>query len=565
VALNSSTGQITGTPTSAGTYNVTIFVSDGLVSVSRSFLWTVTTGTTADRTAPGLTITSHASGLVVTSANQTISGTATDSGKGGSGITIVRVNGQSATAGTASGSNTANWSKAITLSSGSNTISVEAVDGAGNLQMQQITLQLSTSGSGSGGSGSGSTTLAITGLTSNVASPQPAGKPITFSVGVTGGVAPQQFKFLVQQGSGTAQTVQNWSTSKTYTWTPAAAGNYTVTVWGRNAGVTTNAAQASAQMTYSIIAGGVSAVSASPSSGTGITQIFTLQYSDSRGATSLVSEWVWFTGGTGACLAYHERATNRIYLMNDAGSAWASQTLGRGTTLQNGSCSIAPASSSASVSGSVLTLKLAFTFKSAFAGAKTVKMFANAAGEQSSGWQYRGVWTVPTSVPTSSTSTSTPTSTTTTTTSTSSVPPGVSALSVSPSSGSGSGKTFTLRFSDSRGASNLTSEWIWFAGGTGACMAYHERATNRVYLINDAGTAWSSQVLGSNTVLRNSYCAINLASSSVSISGSTLTLNLSMTFRSTFNGGKAIRMFANAAGGLSSGWQDRGSWTVIGN
>jgi hypothetical protein len=96
-------------------------------------------------------------------------------------------------------------------------------------------------------------------------------------------------------------------------------------------------------------------------------------------------------------------------------------------------------------------------------------------------------------------------------------------------------------------------------------MAYHERATNRVYLINDAGTAWSSQVLGSNTVLRNSYCAINLASSSVSISGSTLTLNLSMTFRSTFNGGKTIRMFANAAGGLSSGWQDRGSWTVIGN
>ena len=50
--MNSNTGQITGTPTSAGTYNVTIFVSDGLTTVSRSFVWTVTSGTTLDRIAP---------------------------------------------------------------------------------------------------------------------------------------------------------------------------------------------------------------------------------------------------------------------------------------------------------------------------------------------------------------------------------------------------------------------------------------------------------------------------------------------------------------------------------
>ena len=80
--MNSNTGRITGTPTTAGTYNVTIFVSDGLKTVSRSFVWTVTSGATADRTTPALTITSHASGSVVTTARQTISGTATDSGTG---------------------------------------------------------------------------------------------------------------------------------------------------------------------------------------------------------------------------------------------------------------------------------------------------------------------------------------------------------------------------------------------------------------------------------------------------------------------------------------------------
>ena len=122
-------------------------MSDGLKTVSRSFVWTVTSGATADRTTPALTITSHASGLVVTTARQTISGTATDSGSGGSGISAGPVNGQPAVGGNASASNTANWSKKITLSPGTNTITVDAVDGTGNIQMQQFTLLLGVPGS----------------------------------------------------------------------------------------------------------------------------------------------------------------------------------------------------------------------------------------------------------------------------------------------------------------------------------------------------------------------------------------------------------------------------------
>ena len=44
LALNATTGQITGTPSAPGTYNVTIFVTDSLVTVSRSFVWTITAG-----------------------------------------------------------------------------------------------------------------------------------------------------------------------------------------------------------------------------------------------------------------------------------------------------------------------------------------------------------------------------------------------------------------------------------------------------------------------------------------------------------------------------------------
>jgi hypothetical protein len=120
-----------------------------------------------------------------------------------------------------------------------------------------------------------------------------------------------------------------------------------------------------------------------------------LQYSDSRGARSLMSEWVWFSGGTGKCMIYHERATNTVYLINDAGSAWHSGTIGSATILQNNSCAVALGNSSVSINGPVLTLNLTIGFKPSFAGTKNVAMFASALGELTTGWQNRGTWIVP--------------------------------------------------------------------------------------------------------------------------------------------------------------------------
>jgi hypothetical protein len=736
LTLNTSTGVITGTPTNTGTFNVTVFVADDVVTTSRSFVWTVTGS--SDTTQPSLTISSHTSGQTVTTSSITLAGTASDSGAGGSGIASVTVNGQSASGGTASGSNTASWSRSVTLAAGANVLTVVATDGAGNARSAQITVTSSipdtaapalsitshTSGqvvnassiilagtatdnnaggrgitsvtvngvTASGGTATGNATaswnrsvplaaganvltviatdgagnartstitidqdslaptLSITShaggqtvntasvtlagtatdngrgshgvsvlvngssttsgtatgsnaaswsrnltlavgantitveardtannitaqqftlnyalspvsgvtLISDVASPQLVGSSVRFTAAGSGGIAPRQYKFLLQQGSGT-QVLQNWSTSSTYTWTPSAAGSYTVVVWSRSAGVTADVAQASAQASYSIVSPNVSAVSVTPSSGSGATQTFALQYADSRGASGLATEWVWFTGGTGACLAYHERATNAVYLLNDEGTNWMSRSLGSGT-LQNSSCSINLAGSSVSTSGSMLTLNLAVSFSPAFNGAKTVRMFANAAGSLSSGWQDRGAWTVnatqPSSPPPSAPPPSQPPSTPPT------VQPGVNAVSMTPSTGSGGSQTFSFQFSDSRGASSLVSEWVWFSGGSGLCMAYHERATDTVHLLNDAGTAWNARGLSSGGTLQNNSCSIDLGNSSVSANGGLLTLNLAMNFTSAFSGAKTVRTFANAIGELSSGWQTRGSWTV---
>jgi hypothetical protein len=242
--------------------------------------------------------------------------------------------------------------------------------------------------------------------------------------------------------------------------------------------------------------------------------------------------------------------------------------LGSASILQGSSCAINLGSSSASASGSGLTLNLAIAFTPAFSGEKTIRMFANAAGGLSSGWQDRGSWTVPGSAPapTDSRKRRKPATATTTTTlapePTPTIQSGVQVLSVTPASGSGSSANFVMQYADSRGARNLVAEWVWFSGGTGMCMIYHERVTNTVYLINDAGSAWQTGLIRSATTLQNSSCAVNLGNSSVSIDGPVLTLNLAISFKAPFTGTKNIAMFASALGNLSTGWQNRGTWIV---
>jgi hypothetical protein len=248
-------------------------------------------------------------------------------------------------------------------------------------------------------------------------------------------------------------------------------------------------------------------------------------------------------------MLYYDRQTGRLNLLNNTGNAWTPGVLGSSGSLQNSQCSVALGGSSVSLSGAMLTLNLAMTFRSNYGGTKHVYLYAANTSGGNSGWQDRGDWTVPGS--SSSTATL----------------GGVSAISATPSSGSGTTRTFSLQYGDSSGAYSLAMTWVWLtpAFGTNAsnsCMVYFEREENTLYLLNDGGTGWTAGVLGSGSVLANRQCSITLNSSSVSVSGTTLTLNLAMSFASGFAGDKDIYMFASNASGANSGWQQRGSWLV---
>jgi hypothetical protein len=295
---------------------------------------------------------------------------------------------------------------------------------------------------------------------------------------------------------------------------------------------------------------GVTADSVAPASGTGGSQTFALQYSDAAGATDLATAWVWFnatfaSSSANSCLAYYSRPTNVVSLLNDAGTGYLTGTPGTSATLQNAQCAIALSGTSVALSGTTATLNLAVSFKSPFVGAKNVYMYVASIGGSASGWQTRGTWTATAGAVTAS----------------------VTADSVSPASGSGASQTFALRYSDTAGAPDLATAWVWFnatfaSSSANSCLAYYNRATNVVNLLNDAGTGYLTGTPGTTATLQNSQCSIALGGTTVAISGTTLTLNLAVTFKSAFAGAKNAYIYGASLGGLSSGWQTRGVWTV---
>ena len=97
----------------------------------------------------------------------------------------------------------------------------------------------------------------------------------------------------------------------------------------------------------------------------------------------------WFTpnGTTTAntCLIYYATYTRLLYLADDSGSSWSSQTIGTPGVLQNSQCSVTVGGAAATGNGNNLTLSVPVTFKAGFTGAKQVWMYATGT-TGNSGW-----------------------------------------------------------------------------------------------------------------------------------------------------------------------------------
>jgi putative Ig domain-containing protein/glucodextranase-like protein len=141
LALSSVTGLISGTPTTAGSYLVTAVVSDGILSDAETFTWSVTQPAqppAATNAGPVVTITipTTAPTYNTNKTSVTLGGTATDD------VSVVEVTWSSDRGLSGRASGTDSWIAGVPLSRGSNTITVQARDVAGNVSSQAIVVKV---------------------------------------------------------------------------------------------------------------------------------------------------------------------------------------------------------------------------------------------------------------------------------------------------------------------------------------------------------------------------------------------------------------------------------------
>ena len=292
-----------------------------------------------------------------------------------------------------------------------------------------------------------------------------------------------------------------------------------------------------------------SSVSATPTGGGGSgPQTFSYVYSDAAGyqniylvQTILNATLSW----PGSCGTMYIAPSGSLYLMSDDGGSWLGPVaIGQPGTLQNSQCTLNAGASSASGSGTNLTVNLAVTFRPGFTGLKNNFMLAyDVMNNLTSGLQNRGTWT-PNSL----------------------VAP--SSVSVTPGSGTGLGpQTFSYRYSDTSGYPNiylvqtiLNTTLSW----PGSCGTMYIAPSGSLYLMSDDGGSWLGPLtIGQPGTLQNSQCTLNAGASSASGSGTNLTVNLVLTFQPGFTGLKNNFMLAyDVMNNLTSDLQNRGAWTA---
>jgi large repetitive protein len=277
----------------------------------------------------------------------------------------------------------------------------------------------------------------------------------------------------------------------------------------------------------------VTAVSVSPSFGTGNSQTFVFQFSDSAGANDIATVSAVFgqetSPGLPICAVTYNKVHNTIALWNDDGTVPAGAAPGGGTQ-QNSFCSLDGTMSGVSASGNSLTLTLAITFK--IEGADEWGEAVSVTGS-TSGLQLLGTWL-------------------------SDPPPQV--LGVTPSSGTGTAATLSFVYAGPAtfGQLSLVEAIVQSPRAGVACDVTVNPVPGTLTLSGATGQL----TLGSTGTLQNSECTVDSGASSGVPSGGTYTLTLALAFTSVLSGRDSLIGRAVNQVDLDTGLQTLGTWSI---
>jgi hypothetical protein len=526
LTLNPTTGVITGTPSAAGTHNVTVFATDGVGTSSRSFTWTVFSFS-ADAVTPG-----SGSG-----STQTFSAQYSDT-LGATDLSFVYLKFSVVPVGPTNTCMVRYDLAAARLAlrdDGGNWMTGVPVPSSGAQQNSQCSVDFSRS------------------------SVMLSGQMLTLNLSVTFTPAYAGVKNIYSYASNAGGYVTDWqhrgSWTVVSTGTPPPTPPTPPTPPPPAPAPTPPPPEPTPPPPIPAPAPtptGVSAGPVTPSSGSSATQTFSAQFTDPKGVSDLSYVYLKFdtdpVGPEYTCMVRYDQAAGRLALRDDAGTWMAGATLPWSGNQQNTQCAISFARTSVSNNEQTLTLTVSVAFKAVYAGPKNIYSYASSVGGAYTDWQLRGSWTIPT------------TSTTPTT------PTALTAGAVTPNWGAAETQIFSAQFTDTLGVSDIAFVYVKIdtmgSGPTNTCMVRYDRAAGHLSLRDNEGVWQTGRSFWLGGTQTNSQCTIDFSSSSATVAGQTLTLNVSITFRPAYAGDKNIYLYAESVGGAVTGWQQRGTWTV---
>jgi hypothetical protein len=140
-------------------------------------------------------------------------------------------------------------------------------------------------------------------------------------------------------------------------------------------------------------------------------------------------------------------------------------------------------------------------------------------------------------------------------------------VSVSPSTGTASAQSFTAVYYDVNGGSDISQVRFMIqpnatSGAANQCIMRYDRGPNNLYLLADDGVTYLGPIAGGGyDTLANSQCAIT-GGYSVQVEPSTLVVDFSIVFSTSFAGAKQLLLSVMDNAGNAGDVIAAGSWTV---
>jgi hypothetical protein len=281
---------------------------------------------------------------------------------------------------------------------------------------------------------------------------------------------------------------------------------------------------------------------------------FTAVYSDQDGHTDLKTLDLQVNRDHEAPIniwATYDRNLNTLALYDDAGTAFAGECSPEETkVIQNSRVKLLCAQTTVSAAGNSLTINWRLTPKAAFVSADPYNLWLRAIDNSNttSTWKNQGKWTVVAS----------------------NMPPAIVSLapSMSLTTAQGQPQSFKAVYTDPDSCLNLRSLDMQINTAIGAPNGFwtrYDRNLNRIYLFDDASSAIAGECTpGTDGLLENSQGSINCAQTTVTGSGTYLTINWRIIPKTAFASASPRKIWLRAIDNsdASTPWENQGNWSI---